>query len=221
MLKIKTALPLLFCALALFSCTAKAGIELADDFSGKMMMDFSVSKDFLSVLENFQPGSSADIFGDTALLQKKLNSTAGISRAEVSRSGLNSLKISLFFSSPDKIADIKTGKNSLVFKPGKDFAERLKKTYSLDEDETLLLFLPQEGESREEYLENMDFLLGRSGMELFLKSVLKIEITAAGTISAIKNGTTDGKKAYFTLTIMDILFPADKTEYSISFTESK
>jgi hypothetical protein len=222
-------------AFLLSACGATPTLHLNRDGSGRFDFHLQLEKPFVDYLLDlgevagmYESREKAVLF-DAAALKKKLEQYPGVKVSGLETSAQGDLSFSLSFQ--DVTVFTKPGKlwprgspltytggrrKSLRLKLNKEILNRILTAFFRFDSTELETFLPRDGESRQEYEENLDFAVD-GGADLFRKSRIHFHILVAGTVLK-HNGTLTGKnRVTFSVPLESILFLTRPVEYFIEY----
>jgi len=219
----------------LMSCGASSTMNLRKNGSGKAELEVRLTAPvveyFLDIAEisGYEASRDALTLFDLPAIRKRLSGIKGLSITRLTSPTQGELNLSFTFSSLDSL--ISSGKNAaapdvLSWSGGAESAFRLQLNREAVSDLLSLLLqenasafdylLPQKGESRTEYDENLAFALD-DGPTLFSESMLTFTLNVEGSVISHNGEQVDPHTVRFRIPLADLLFLEKPVVYEVVF----
>ena len=225
---------LLICAWALLAaCTAKPTIELKGDGSGTASMRFEVKKLFA---DYFTSEGSAKVF-DAGRIEKGMEKRPGFTVKRIATPTPETLEMDLAFtdirslfsdkSPPDNDGIVsvtqKGGQTTVALHLDKASAKKVGALFSDVSNPAFKEMSPREQRTRteKEYLEAIEFAVGKEGPPLMKSSYLELTVKVDGEIVSQTGGAIVNGAAVFRVPLLRMLMLEKPLDYSVTFVPAK
>jgi hypothetical protein len=226
----------LLCAAALLlSCSASPSVFLARDGSGRCDFRLRMEQPFVDYLLDLGeagglfPSRDKAVIFDLAVIEKQLKQYDGVSVTKLRAVSAGELELSFAFKNVAVFtrAGALAPKGGLFTVTGGDRPSirlRIDRT-TINQIITSFIklkgseieyFLPQAGETKQDYYDNLDFALD-AGSALFRKSAVNFTVTVAGTIVEHNGALKTPSSVQFTVPLETVLFLDKPLEYFIVY----
>ncbi|MBN1797019.1 MAG: hypothetical protein JW822_00460 [Spirochaetales bacterium] len=231
---------LLLCVMLLFaflccSCVVQEHITINPNGSGSLELVIDLDPALIQYIVDigeasgeFESADDAVIFDKTEI-RKELLSRPGIAVNKLQVSSIGRLELGISFQNIKQIfaADKVLAQTEIVkfvqgntkilsFHLDKHNFSQILTLFPLFQTKEFKTLLPQEGESKEDYFDMLDFALD-DGAALLKNTTVKFTVTVNGRIIKQSGGVKQNNTVYYSLALERILFLSSPTDYSIHF----
>jgi hypothetical protein len=208
-------------ALGLAACTARQTIELKGDGSGTATARFEVKPLFA---DYFTADGGAKVF-DPARVKKGMEKRPGFKVTRIATPTPQSLEMDLASddvpAGNDGIVSVvqKDGKTTVALHLDRKGAKQLGGLFSEVSNPAFKEMSPREQRTRteKEYLEAIEFAVGKQGPPLVKASSLELTVKVDGTLVAQTGGKIVGGAAVFSVPLLRMLMLEQPLDYSVTF----
>jgi len=226
--RVRTAI-LLFVGTLLAACTAKPVIEVEGDGSGTAKVRLEVKKLFA---DYFTADEGAKVF-DAARIRKGMENRPGFVVRRIATPTPETLEMDLLFHdirslfsdvvppNNDGIIRVtqKDGKTTIALHLDRNSAKQVGTLFSAVSNPAFKEMSPREQKTRteKEYLEAIEFAVGKEGPPLVRSSCLELTVKVDGTLVSQTGGKVVGDAAVFNVPLLRMLMLEKPLDYSVTF----
>lgn len=219
----------------IFSCGVNTSVNLKKDGSGSVSFYLRLEKPVLEYYRDMAElsGNCASreeiVVFDTTTIRGRLVKFPGITIGELRATKEGELFVSLSFKNINALLQssgstglgkaftfIKGAENTISVKFDKTVIEELLTLFMAENDPGIRDYLPQEGESREEYYSNLEFVIDNAAA-LVKNSVISVSIAVDGTVLRHNGILQNASTVRFATTLDNLLFLTAPQMYYVTF----
>jgi len=227
--RVRIAILLIFGTL-LAACTARPAIDMKGDGSGTASMRFEIKPLFA---DYFTADGGGKVF-DAARIKKGMEKRPGFTVKRIATPTPESLEMELAFTDirslfsdknppeNDGIVRVtqKDGKTTIALHLEKSSAKKVGALFSDVSNPAFKEMSPREQRTRseKEYLEAIEFAVGKEGPPLMKSSCLELTVKVDGTLVSQTGGKVVGDTVVFNVPLLRMLMLEKPLDYSVMFT---
>jgi len=227
--RVRTSI-LLFIGALLAACTAKPAIVVEGDGSGTAKVRLEVKKLFA---DYFTADEGAKVF-DTARIRTGMERRPGFVVRRIATPTPETLEMDLLFHdlrslfsdeippNNDGIIRVtkKDGKTTIALHLDRDSAKQVGALFSAVSNPAFKEMSPRQQKTRteKEYLEAIEFAVGKEGPPLMKSSCLELTVKVDGTLVSQTGGKVVGDTVVFNVPLLRMLMLEKPLDYSVMFT---